>query len=291
MIDSQAQQLFRRSSKTYYVSSIFFPEPYKSDVFALYAYVRTADNYVDTAEPDRVGFDAFVAATWLAWRGEEVMESKAVVDVPTQRIVTNFVALCQRVGIEAAWVEAFLAAMELDFDKKCYQTIAETCHYMYGSAEVIGLMMARFFHLPAASHSTARLLGRSMQFINMIRDAAEDSSSLGRQYLPIDEMPVYGLPRETMLTAALAQEYPEQTAAYLRAQLSRQQRWMLAAQTGFHFLPRSLRIPVQTATDMYIWTAEKIWNNPLVVFQQQIKPSWARVASTAVRRSVTTRFD
>jgi 15-cis-phytoene synthase len=288
MIDPATRQIFRRGSRTYYISSAFFPEPIRSDVFTLYAYVRTADDFVDAIPADRAGFATFKQQTWSSW---DILDTNATLPDGVPPIVTEFVKLCQRTGIERCWVAAFLASMELDFGKKKYHSIAETCTYMYGSAEVIGLMLAKIFKLPAESYPAARLLGRSMQYINMIRDVGEDLEKLGRHYLPLDETVIYGLPYQTKLSAQVARENPGYVAAYIRAQLGRQQHWMLAAKNGFKFLPRSLRIPVMTATDMYCWTAEQIWNDPTIIWQKQLKPSTARVALTAVGHTITTGFD
>ena len=69
----------------------------------------------------------------------------------------------------------FLGSMAADLTRRFYRTEAETLEYVYGSAEVIGLFMARIMRLPEEALPAARMLGRAMQFINFIRDAAEDA--------------------------------------------------------------------------------------------------------------------
>lgn len=53
------QSLFKKSSKTFYYSTLFFPRYMRSDIHDLYAFVRTADDYVDTLPQDREAFYRF----------------------------------------------------------------------------------------------------------------------------------------------------------------------------------------------------------------------------------------
>jgi phytoene synthase len=95
-------------------------------------------------------------------------------------------------NIPNSWVDAFLTAMKLDLFKSRYENIEQTNRYMYGSAEVIGLMLCKIMSLPIESYASARLLGRAMQYCNMIRDIAEDCQ-LGRQYIPDTALRQFGI--------------------------------------------------------------------------------------------------
>ena len=53
------QSLFKKSSKTFYYSTLFFPRNLRPDVYKLYAFVRTADDLVDTLPQDREAFYQF----------------------------------------------------------------------------------------------------------------------------------------------------------------------------------------------------------------------------------------
>ena len=282
MISAQSRAIFSQGSRTYYFSSLFFPEPYKSDVFTLYAFVRTADDFVDATPQDGAGFTAFETQVWQAFAGTRLLESST----EHTAIILDFVAMVERVGIPHDLIRSFLAAMRLDLYKKQYDTIEETIHYMYGSAEVIGLMLMRIFKLEPDSEQDARLLGRAMQYINMIRDVAEDIE-LGRQYLPIDEYAQYGLRTDVPLSKEVALDCPSAFSRYMRAQLQRQMGWMALARKSFRYLPRSLRIPVSTASQMYDWTAAQIMADPLIVWQKQIKPTATRVLITGLRTSLS----
>ncbi|MDG6217995.1 MAG: squalene/phytoene synthase family protein, partial [Candidatus Thermoplasmatota archaeon] len=181
LIDKTIFTLFRQGSTTYFYSSLFFPTKIRKQVFILYAFVRQADNYVDKIPQDKNGFYAFKERFEQAWNGEETDDI----------IVDSFALLAKEKRFEKEWIDAFFSSMEMDLIKQVYQDMDDTLKYIYGSAEVIGLFMARLLGLVDRSFESAKHLGRSMQYINFIRDINEDNS-LGRQYFPQTELARYG---------------------------------------------------------------------------------------------------
>lgn len=260
----QQRQLFKESSRTYYGASRLFPRDIRQDITTLYAYVRTADDFVDDTPQDPDGLNEFRAATHRAWSGEAVEEDR----------IADFVTLAQRAGFERDWVDAFLDAMEQDLDKQAYATMAETKDYMYGSAEVIGLMVSRVLGVDPAYDEQARLLGRAMQYCNFIRDIAEDNR-LGRQYLPTEELEKHGLPD---LREATARDHQDAFQAFVRAQVEQYRHWRTQAAEGFPAIPWRARIAVKTASRCYRGTADRIADDPFVVYRSTVKPSTPRIA-------------
>jgi phytoene synthase len=251
---------FQSGSKTYFNSSLFFPAPVRRDVFALYGFVRVADNFVDRVPQDGEGFRRFAAAYRRAAQGRPAGDP----------LIDSFLELARRKGFDPAWTDAFLHSMELDLSKSSYDTLEQTLQYIYGSAEVIGLFMARVLELPEVSHPHARLLGRAMQYINFIRDIDEDRG-LGRRYLPLEGSPLESLDPET------ARRRPEAFREFLRRHLALYKGWQAEAEAGYRYIPRRYLIAVKTAADMYNWTARRIERDPLVVFRRKVKPSRGRI--------------
>jgi hypothetical protein len=176
VIDRTIYNIFRRGSKTYFYSTLFFPPAVREDVFSLYSFVRTADDYVDAVPQQVDEFYAFTDRYATAAAGE------ATGDV----VVDSFVELSGRKGFDPAWTEVFLLSMERDITVASYRTIRDIEAYLYGSSEVVGLMMARVLDLAPESYAAAQNLGRAMQYVNFIRDIAEDLT-LGRTYFPAEE--------------------------------------------------------------------------------------------------------
>lgn len=271
MENNQFQSIFKKGSTTYYYSSLFFPPDIRNEVFTLYAFVRTADNYVDELPQKEKEFREFEKNTYQAFAGVHVGNP----------IIDEFVALAKKKKFQHDWVEAFLNSMKQDLSQKTYQTFQDLEAYMYGSAEVIGLMMASIFDLPKESYPFAQAQGKGMQLINFIRDVKEDLD-LGRVYLPQDDLKDCGVSRLPLQT----EEEKKGFVACMRRQIRRYERIQAEAEKGYHFLPRMLRYPVRTASDMYLWTAKQIEKDPLIVFEKKVKPKKWKVMMRYVYNSV-----
>jgi phytoene synthase len=60
--------------------------------------------------------------------------------------------------------------------------------------------------------------------------------------------------------------------AYVRAQVLRWEDYITYANDGFGYLPYYCRVPVMTATDLYVWTGKQIRKDPHIVFKKKVKP-------------------
>ena len=275
MINKKLFSIFKQGSKTYFYSSLFFPTYMKKDVFALYGFVRKADNYVDSIPQDVNGFYKFKEKYYKAINGTKTNDI----------VIDSFVSLANKRKFNPEWTDAFLKSMESDITKSKYETIDETIDYMYGSAEVIGLYMAKIMNLPNEALYYAKYLGRSMQYINFIRDIADDIK-LGRIYLPVDEMKKNGI---ISLDYNYVKENPEKFSRFIHKQLEHYCKWQHIAEEGYKFIPNRYLIPVKTASEMYNWTAEQIYNNPFLVYQKKIKPQVSQIVSTIILNIINPR--
>lgn len=268
----QAAVIFKNNSRTYYYSSIFFPPKVKQEVFTVYAFVRTADDFVDQIKPLKAKYLAFKETYHLALAGKEVDDE----------IITNFARLVKSKQIEPRWVEDFFTSMEMDLSGTEYKEMKTTLKYIFGSAEVVGLMMAAIMELPSVAHMSARLLGRAMQYINFIRDIEEDQR-LNRCYFPQVDLARYGI---KSLSRKVIQDQPESFCLFIRDQISLYQKWQAEAERGYRYIPRRYLIPIKTAADMYKWTAKMIYKDPLVILTKKVKPSRNRVIFRALQNAL-----
>ena len=252
--------VFQSGSTTYFNSSLFFPPELRRDVFILYGFVRTADDFVDELPQDADGFEAFCRG----WERSEggLRSGDAIID--------DFVDLSRRKGFESSWTRAFLASMAMDLEGPAFDELDETLAYIYGSAEVIGLFMSRIMGLPDNALPHARMLGRAMQYINFLRDIPEDTH-LGRRYLPLEGS---GL---GSLSEAEAREHPEDFRRWFRGHSSLYRRWHAEAFKGYGYIPRRFLLPIRTAEDMYLWTAQTLEADPMMVFRRKVKPPRRRI--------------
>ena len=268
MINKTLFSIFKEGSKTYFYSSIFFPTYIKKDVFALYGFVRKADNFVDSIPQNVNGFYDFKNKYYEAINGKKTNDI----------VIDSFVNLMQKRDFDPKWVDAFLKSMEMDIKKKRYENINETLEYIYGSAEVVGFMMSRIMNLPAQSYEYSKYLGRAMQYINFIRDIAHDVK-LGRIYFPKCDMQKFGIDK---LEYDYIKEKQDKFSNFLNQQLEYYCIWQQKAEEGYRFIPKRYLISIKTASEMYNWTAEQIYNNPLLVYNKKIKPQVSKIISTVI---------
>lgn len=239
-------QIFKKGSKTYYYSSLFFPKELRDQIAVLYAFVRILDNLIDSTPQQNEAFYEYWSLFEKRWdSGNCGVE-----------FIDEFVSLVKIKDIKKEWIDAFWKSMEMDLVKPVHKNLKETEDYMYGSAEVIGLMMARVLDLPKESYEAAKKLGKAMQYANFIRDFVEDRR-MGRNYLQAEG-------REDFL-------------ANFELYKQRYDGWQKEAEEGYKFIPKRYLIPVKTAAEMYKWTVERIARNPEVVFETKVKPSKLRI--------------
>lgn len=262
------QKIFKKGSVTYYYSSLYFPKHIREDVFTLYAYVRTADNFVDTIPQKKKDFYKFKELSCKAFEKNKLTGNK---------VIDDFACLLKNRNIPKKYVYSFLTAMESDITKRKYKSFKDLNLYMYGSANVIGLIMAHIMQLPKESQKYAELLGKAMQYVNFIRDINEDIS-LGRIYIPHSELITHNLTYNEFLQHTNVSKMKE----LIRSQINIFRNIQAEAEKGFKYIPTRYRIPIQTASNLYKWTADKIYNDPMIVFAKKVKPSPYHVMKEAL---------
>jgi phytoene/squalene synthetase len=157
-----------------------FDERFRYPIYAIYGFVRYADEIVDTFhEHDQHQLiNDFKADAFKA------IEQK----ISLNPVLQSFQLVVNRYHIDLQLIEDFLRSMEMDLDKKSFEK-DEYDAYIYGSAEVIGLMCLRVFcegdeDLYNRLKPPAQKLGSALQKINFLRDVKADLHERGRIYFP-----------------------------------------------------------------------------------------------------------
>lgn len=149
-------------------------------IYSIYGFVRLADEIVDTFhEFDKKKlFDRFETDTFLA------IEDK----ISTNPILHAFQLVVNEYNIDLKYIKAFLYSMKMDLDFSTYSDDKYN-EYIYGSAEVVGLMCLKVFCSGNQQkfnelESGARSLGSAFQKVNFLRDIKSDYFERGRVYFP-----------------------------------------------------------------------------------------------------------
>lgn len=238
--------VLRSYSTSFGLASRLFEGGVRREVESVYALVRVADEIVDGVT-SAAGLDPAETRRQL---DEFERETERALDLgySSNLVVHAFADTARRTGISVDLTRPFFASMRADLDQ-VEHTPESFSRYVYGSAEVVGLMCLKtFLHGQSISAAeTARLergarhLGAAFQKVNFLRDLAEDFQSLGRSYFPdvspanFDEATkerllediendlresravLRGLPRSSRRAVALAQELFAELAARIRA--------------------------------------------------------------------------
>ena len=276
---TREQDIFKKGSTTYYFSSKFFPKKVREDIFKLYSFVRVADNYVDEKPYNHKALidleDLYKKNVHSADFDFNISSAEDI----NLMVIKNILYLRKKYNFKDEWIFAFFHSMKQDISPQPYETLNDSLHYVYGSADVIGLMMSKILSLPDKALPFAEAQGRAMQWINFIRDIKEDNA-LGRCYFPQEDLAKFELKDLRYKTVI---KRPEQFKAFMQLQLSRYEEWQNIASKGYQYIPKRLRVPLITANNMYAWTASVISKDPLIVFEVKIKPSKTKVLSRAFK--------
>ena len=153
----------------------------RQDIYNIYGFVRFADEIVDTFHDynKEVLFDMF----------ENDLESALLNKISLNPVLNSFQHTVHKYNIPKVMITTFMKSMKLDLQKKEYNTTQEYNEYIYGSADVVGLMCLKVFvngddaKFSELEHSAMRL-GSAFQKVNFLRDLKTDYEDLNRTYFP-----------------------------------------------------------------------------------------------------------
>lgn len=175
-----AKSLTLSYSTSFGLSSRLFDKSIRKHIYAIYALVRIADEVVDTYKQKD--------AQNLLDELEDMVYAGILSGYSTNPVVHAFCATAIEFNIEKEIIKPFFISMRLDLQPQTY-TSELFDRYVYGSAEVVGLMCLRVFccgdnRQYLELKSGAKKLGSAYQKVNFLRDLKADFESLGRSYFP-----------------------------------------------------------------------------------------------------------
>ena len=153
----------------------------RQDIYNIYGFVRFADEIVDS-------FHEYDKAV-LFKRFEQDLEHALTDKISLNPILNAFQETYHKYNIDKVHVDAFMKSMRLDLTKSEYLTDAEYKEYIYGSADVVGLMCLTIFVKGDKEKydilkESAMSLGSAFQKVNFLRDLKADFEGLSRTYFP-----------------------------------------------------------------------------------------------------------
>jgi 15-cis-phytoene synthase len=184
LYDKNAFDCSRITANNYSTSFSFgirlFKRKYRPAIRAIYGFVRFADEIVDTFH------DQNKKALLHKLREDTMLAIET--GFSSNPILHSFQKVVNKYHIDREYIEAFLRSMEMDLTYETYNA-EEIKIYIYGSAEVVGLMCLKVFYKGREKEFDelvypARKLGEAFQKVNFLRDIGADYLDKGRIYFP-----------------------------------------------------------------------------------------------------------
>ena len=195
------KEVMEKYSTTFFEAMGAWPDDLKEDIYKLYAYLRVCDEMVEGAE----------LGDFKEWR----------------EVIEQFYQVSDKYQFDGQWLADFHVSMYQDLVKKEH-SVASMLEYCKGSAEAVGMMMAKILGCNPRAEPHARSLGRAYQIINFIRDYDEDVAN-GYHYIT------------------------DNFSAYLEIFYQDIENGM----DGLDFIPKELQEPIIKATQKYMEVANE----------------------------------
>jgi phytoene synthase len=216
-------------------------------IYNIYGFVRVADEIVDS-------FEGYPQEDLLN-RFEEEYSYALDVGISTNPVINAFQKTVKEYNIDDSLVQAFLRSMRADLSKQIYTNKQEMEDYIYGSADVVGLMCLKVF-VKGDSDEYERLkeaamsLGSAFQKVNFLRDLKQDYDYLNRTYFPNIDPENLTTEDKNNIVAEIKEDFK---AAYI----------------GIKKLPKEARFGVYVAYKYYVQLLKKVDKTPAEVLMDK----------------------
>lgn len=241
-----SQLITKRYSTSFSMGIRMFAKPLRAPIYAIYGFVRFADEIVDTFHgyDKKALLDRFRADTYTA-----IAEK-----ISLNPVLNSFQEVVHRYNIDQELIDAFLFSMEMDLDHSRYEDSLYK-KYIYGSAEVVGLMCLKVFCIGneeeyQALKPAACSLGAAFQKVNFLRDMKSDFDERGRVYFPGVDYTQFTDQIKKEIEADIQKDFED-------------------AYKGIIALPKSCRFGVYVAYKYYINLFNKIRSSPALAVKQE----------------------
>ena len=178
---SCSEKVTKTYSTSFSLATRLLSENIRKDIYNIYGFVRFADEIVDSFHDYNKSelFNDFSIDL------EKSLRNK----IHLNPILNSFQHTFHKYKIDKDLVDAFMKSMRMDLTKKKYNTVEEYKEYIYGSADVVGLMCLKVFvqgndKLYTKLKKNAMKLGSAFQKVNFLRDLKADKEDLNRTYFP-----------------------------------------------------------------------------------------------------------
>jgi len=258
---AEYREYTKHYAKSFYFSSFVLPKEKRDAAYAVYAFCRYADNILDI----------------LGSESEIYLESKVQYLIETldevyrqadngSESISDFTFTVKKYGIPKVYFRELIEGVSADIHKKKYCNYEELDAYCYKVASVVGLIMTKIFgYTDDRALEYAVKLGKAMQLTNILRDIADDFS-MGRIYLPKDELESFGYSEEDIKNNVVDERF----RAFIAFQINRAKEYYAEAEKGISMLTNDgSRSTVKMMSRIYAGILNEIENSNYDIYSKR----------------------
>ncbi|MBI5463835.1 MAG: presqualene diphosphate synthase HpnD [Ignavibacteriales bacterium] len=247
----------RRSN--FYYSFLILPKPKREAIETIYAFCRVTDDIVDEGDNEEEKY-----ARLHQWT-EELRRS--LTGASRYPILNRLSAIIRRFEIPLEHFYDLIKGMEMDLNKKRYDTWEELREYCYRAASTVGLICAEVFgYKNASTKEYAVNLGIALQLTNILRDLSADAKR-GRVYLPREDMKKFGYTESDLMRRV----YDERFVSLMRFECDRAHEYFRRAKSFLAEEDKPLFTAARTMGNIYYLLLRKIEQAKYDVFSRRIR--------------------
>ena len=240
-VSFKCSKLVTQNYSTSFSLAVYMLSPYIRDaIYSIYGFVRFADEIVDS-------FHDYDKESLIADFEKEYYKAMDS-GISMNPILNSFQKTVKQYNITDDLIQSFLKSMKLDLVKSGYHTKEEYDEYIYGSADVVGLMCLKVFvggnvQRYEQLKDEAMRLGSAFQKVNFLRDLKDDNLVLNRNYFPGVNLNSFDESSKKMIIAEIEEDFR-------------------VAYEGITKLPIEAKFGVYTAYVYYKKLLKKLENTP-----------------------------
>lgn len=283
----RARDIVKQYGGDFFQGMLTMPSDIQKAVVVLYQFVRVPDQMIDD---ESIKTDEQKQQAKQLIQDYYMGRKKAYEDRDEgHKIFGPVVRIFYSYGIDFGYSESFFQSMLQDTQKCRYETYDELKSYIYGSAEVIGLMMIQIMGYnfdisdPEYEHKYTKVihcaakLGEAFQLSNFLRDVHEDLL-LGRVYIPQDMLAKYNITHEQLRNYHLTQQVDEAFAWCMTELVDRVDAMHDEANIWITLLNPACQKAIQLSSDLHRWILQRIRDSKYNVFDKKFqKNSFGRL--------------
>ena len=277
-------EIAQREAKNFYYAFLALPEAKRDAMYAIYAFMRRADDIADdesqSIEQRRVVMDAWLTDWRNARAGGETGDAVFVAVRDAQK----------KFNITDDLLEKLVRGVVMDLtvspndagpipDVQTYATFEDLYRYCYLVASVVGLVCIRVFgYTDPAAEKLAEETGIAFQLTNILRDVLEDKER-GRIYLPLEDMAKFKLNPQTILKQKPGGKACGKTRATLEFEAKRAMEYYSSADKLMPMIDADSRPALKVLVSIYRELLGRIIAAKYEVFVKRVSvPAWKKMA-------------